>query len=478
MSNSIFELRDSTAARRFVAQGLSLARNGPLTAEKIERGLDWAHRLASEGKPLPAVGFVADIGWAAASMANDRLIDANTSQVDESLFRRYEDYVVGKIAADLSFERAIDAAAVYQDDQREKAISFIIACVCERAQVGGAWLSPAVIKSLINSDPEEWLPETQNEIEQHGLDPLLREHWRRLITQVRNTGNLVGKEDLFELQSGSALVGFAQRVALRQTLQAAEQIGETLPAYKVRPRPSRRQVATRIFDEDTYPVGGFTSISNRGSVESLLHSQLAFMEPDERPDLFDAKYLRQELLYYSRDENQFWRKRVRLIFVLSDDLVAARVKDEQASFQRIILLLGLIKTHVDKLTEWLSEEALGFDFVFVKEGAASLLTDELEILNRLFGHQQETGVAEFHACSRSQFAALVKQRTERNECHLLAAGMKLTPLPEDLTTAFQLLLTHAQPQLWRDEEAIPADNADLVIDVWRWAALHMLEFWV
>ena len=61
---------------------------------------------------------------------------------------------------------------------------------------------------------------------------------------------------------------------------------------------------TRALDEDTYPVGGFTSISTRGSIESLLHSQLAYMETDERPDLFDIKFLRDELLYYARDENQ------------------------------------------------------------------------------------------------------------------------------------------------------------------------------
>ena len=55
---------------------------------------------------------------------------------------------------------------------------------------------------------------------------------------------------------------------------------------------------TRVLDEDQYPVGGYTSISTRGSIESLLHSQLAYMEP-ESPDLFDMKFVRDELFYYS-----------------------------------------------------------------------------------------------------------------------------------------------------------------------------------
>src|SRR5262249_41207132 len=140
-----------------------------------------------------------------------------------------------------------------------------------------------------------------------------------------------------------------------------------LPRHKVRPRSGRQEVPTRVLDEDTYPVGGFSSLSTRGSVESLLHSQLAFMEKQDRPDLFDIKFLRDELLYYSRDDNQFLRRRRTFVFALFPDLVQARFKDAALPFQRIVLLVALLVVAVRKLSEWLSTDALYFKFVFMGE---------------------------------------------------------------------------------------------------------------
>src|SRR5262249_45141676 len=155
----------------------------------------------------------------------------------------------------------------------------------------------------------------------------------------------------------------AQRVALRQVLQAAAQLEASLPAQKPRMLPRRQEVATRILDEDAYPVGGFSSISTRGTVESLLHSPLAFMEPEDRPDLFDIKYLRDELLYYSRDENQFFRRRRTFVFAIYPELTEARFKDPDSPWQRIVLLLGLLVAAVHKWIEWLSTDSLVFEFL-------------------------------------------------------------------------------------------------------------------
>ena len=77
-----------------------------------------------------------------------------------------------------------------------------------------------------------------------------------------------------------------QYVALRQIRQTTAKFESRLPARPVRPLIGRKEVPTRIHDEDQYPVGGYTSLSTRGSIESLLQSQLAYMEK-ETPDLFD-----------------------------------------------------------------------------------------------------------------------------------------------------------------------------------------------
>ena len=92
-------------------------------------------------------------------------------------------------------------------------------------------------------------------------------------------------------------------------VRTARALEADLPRQAPRQRARRFEVPTRFLEEDTYPVGGFSSLSTRGTIESLLHSQLAYMEPDERPDLFDIKFVRDELLYYARDENNFLRRR-------------------------------------------------------------------------------------------------------------------------------------------------------------------------
>jgi hypothetical protein len=149
-------------------------------------------------------------------------------------------------------------------------------------------------------------------------------------------------------------------------------------------------VPTRILDEDQYPVGGYTSISTRGSVESLLHSQLAYMEDAggaREPDLFDVKFARDELFYYSRDENQFLRRRRAFVFVFLGELVtgqvSARYKSPDLDVQPIVLVLSTVLTVVEKLSEWLSTDAIRFELLFVQDGDKRPLADEAKLCELL-----------------------------------------------------------------------------------------------
>jgi len=336
-----YELRDSDEARRFLAQGLWWQRVLPPSAGTVRPVLEWALEAASAGQPLPPVGFVADLGHVAFGLDWELRPGREPPAVPGlpiNLVRTYEDHVLGKVYADWTFQRGSDALRRYEGRDRARGLAFLLNQFRERAGVAGVELSPAVIKSALDTPHPDLLNQGWESLQQGGPQPLLVGLYESLIASARRTPEVLGPEDIFELEHRTALNDMGQRLALRQVLQAAAGFEAALPRHRVRPLARRRDVPTRILDEDTYPVGGFSSLSTRGTIESLLHSQLAFMEKDERPDLFDVKFVRDELLYYARDENQFLRRRRTFVFVMHPDLVGTRFKDSELPYQRGVLL--------------------------------------------------------------------------------------------------------------------------------------------
>src|SRR4051812_5070657 len=116
------ELRDLDVARRYVVEGLWLQRAVKPTAATIKPALEWAMEIASAGRPLPPVGFVADVGHIAfGADADHRSKEAvHVPGWPANLGRQYEDHVLGKLYADWTFERASDALRRYQGKDRVK----------------------------------------------------------------------------------------------------------------------------------------------------------------------------------------------------------------------------------------------------------------------------------------------------------------------------------------------------------------------
>jgi hypothetical protein len=475
-------LRDPDEARLFLFQGLWLQRILPPSPASVRAPLEWSLEIAASGQPLPPVGFVADLGhvafgldWQARTGRDDRLVPG----VPPTLLRAYEDHVLGKLYTDWTFAEAGEYLRTYEGRDRARGLAFVLDEFRKRAGFAGVELSPGIIKAALEDAPEEALARAWESLDREGLQPRLGELLHALVTAVRRTAEVLGPEDLFELKRRTALEPLGQRVALRQVLQAAARFEAALPRTRPRPPAERREVPTRILDEDTYPVGGFASLSNRGTVESLLHSQLGYME-GERPDLFDIKYLRDELLYYSRDENQFLRRRRTFAFALFPDLVHARFKDAALPYQRVILLLALLLVLVRRLSDWLSTDALKFVFIFLGDGSAtSPLDAEWALLRTLLQEQIENGTVELVGLATAEGAA--DQCTlfaRRSLCHCLAIATAKTPFEAADTQVARVSIAGARPVL-ADAGATPAtvETAE-PLDAWQ-AALHqLLRDWI
>lgn len=469
------EIRDTAEARRFVVQSMWMQRVLKPSKETVRTVLRWCMEVTSAGHPLPPPGFAADCGhlaFGAQSEADAERI--HVPGVSPGLVREYEDYVLGKLYADSSFERGSDALAHYGSPRdRAKGLAYLLAQLSEQTGFGGVVFSPGVVRELERAEPADVLAEGWQSLTD-GVSPHIRDQYEALIQCVHNTGETLAPEDVFELEHKTALAGFGPRVALRQMLRVANQFESAMPRYHSPGRSRHVEVATQILDEDNYPVGGFTSISNRGSVESLLHSQLAYMERDEemRPDLFDIKFLRDELLYYSRDENQFFRRRRTFVFVLHPSLVETRVKDADLPCQRIILTLAAIQALVEKLIEWLAEESLQFEILMPESGA---LATETELIEMVFRDQIANGTVDVLAFDLQNLSAHCASHARRSLTHcLIVSRVDEIPAMEDaLLTRF--VINQPVPSVGIDRDALSVSESNTTMEAWERGVVELVN---
>jgi len=362
--------------------------------------------------------------------------------------------------------------------EQARGLAFLIDQLRDRAGFSGVMLSPGILKSMLEGPPEEVLTAGWQSLERDGPQPRLLSLLESLIAAVRLTAEVLGPEDLFELEHGTALRDLGERVALRQVLQAATFLETALPQRRPRTLPHRQQVPTRMLDESTYPVGGFASLSNHGSIESLLQSQLAYMERADRPDLFDAKYLRDELLYYSRDENEFLRRRRTFAVVLFSDLVHTRFKDAVLRWQRGVLMLALLYVAIRKLCDWLSTDALSFVF-FLPAGDPDPLKPERELLEILLREQIANQTVEIVRFAKpGEVENECRRRSRRSLCHCLAISTDGRTLVTEDTVLTRLQINGPQPVLRSEEKESDLPQADDPVEGWCAGLQQLLERWM
>ena len=299
-------------------------------------------------------------------------------------------------------------------------------------------------------------------------------------------GRFGEKRNLFELERGTALKDFGQRLALRQILEASDLFEQSVPWQPVKPIHRNRKVVTNILDEDLYPVGGYTSISNRGTIESLLHSQLAYLEEDtERPDLFDIKFLRDELLYYSRDENQFFRRR-RVFFIgIGPDFTQARVKDDDLGFQRSIVMLSLLYVTIQTITHWLSDDSLTFIICFPDDleshkNSSYKLREEQELLELLLHQEMEQKIVQVRNLPFQDIVEDVSRLSRKSLCHVMMISWKNADELASIPNIYQMTLDieHPLPVLAIDEEMIFLEETDSLEQAWQDLFLLLLRAWI
>ena len=387
---------------RYLAESFWFRRIGQPTVAGFKDVLSWAECLALDGLAVPPLGILADIGQLVLGH-RDFVHGAPDTTVPQwlplDLLRAYEDGVLGRLSTDRDFARAGAAVNASESQRLSTAMAFLIHRICARGGVDGVPINPALLKRLLDQPLNALLASGWDGLESKAERPEITEQYRTMTTEFVHLGRVLSPAEVFELDHHAALSGFSQRLALRQTLELIDRLATHLRVWSPQAVWQSAQVATHAATQSRYPSGGLTSVSQRGTMESLLQSQLMYMseEGEDRPDLFDIKWIRDELLYYSRDDSHFFRPRVTYAILLSADLSSTRLLYPELGVQGILTVLASVVLVVRELLRVMSRLSLRVAIICEQSRLTdSRLDDERELLELLLRDACQSGVVEVH----------------------------------------------------------------------------------
>jgi hypothetical protein len=309
--------------------------------------------------------------------------------------RGYEDHLLARLVSDrrwLQLEEAYLAAPV---SARPAATGLLVERLVTKLKAPQAGrFSQAAVRRVAQRPPHEVGEEGVVVLAQdETLAARLHEQLTLFARAARRERALLSDAEVFLLENVGTLEGLAARVAMAHLAEAAQAVEEQLPPRMKPPAQRGGEAPTTLEQESALPVGGWSSLTTSGSPESLVTSELIYMEPEgsERPDLFDVRFVEGELLYYARDESVALRRHRTLCLVLDASLDAARLLDESERHQRLLWALASVTAVVRKLSGWLSHEALNFELVFVRRPQAHPLQAEQGVVALLLREWQERG---------------------------------------------------------------------------------------
>lgn len=235
----------------------------------------------------------------------------------------YENLLLGTMLQEPSFVEARERLSTH-GEVRVRASQRLVELLLQTFGIHyPEWLSldPAHLRDISPPPVQDISPRLHMErLNERLHDPALFSD--ALTTMLRGISNnvywkeLLKEEDLFEIENWEVLNTEAKRIGSRQIAEVERRLGEfRLP--RVQLRDEAMEVETDFDDDTTYPTGGFSGLTTRGSFENLVRSELVYMEEGKGMSMFDLRYVENELLYYLRNDGVMRRKR-RFVHIILD----------------------------------------------------------------------------------------------------------------------------------------------------------------
>jgi len=322
---------------------------------------------------------------------------------ERALAVRYERECLGRILALPLFASAFDILVTCPD--QAKARSHLLGVIVRR--LAPFWpvraqLNPGEIRELnlaaVIVDPSGAAAEFEKLFDLPS-DTFFGEQLSEFLSAANEQlrwDDLITEDDLFELTNLQQLSSDHLRLGCRQLHELSRRL-ESVSLAELDLAPNEDGDSTAFLDETQYPTGGLAGMTNRGSFENLVLSELIYMDEvaTERTSIFELRYLENELLFYLRDEGTLRRRR-RTIHFIVDARDHLRRKTTGFDYQNSIVIQGLCLRIMADLKAIFPIDSVHFEFHFLPIGDEKFLEGEIEMLRVILADDVKHGWVKFH----------------------------------------------------------------------------------
>lgn len=362
--------------------------------------------------------------------ASDGEEDSSVWTPEQIVFRqRYERELLGRILQLPAVQEAIEIVRLAPDPEPllERLLELIVGKIAPMMPREYT-LNPAMMRGFaVKSERYDvYLNESQFASEIAVDDPFSAVLTATLekVSQSMRWSELLQEEDLFELAHWEQLSTEHLRIGCRQLIEVERRLGE-IDITRVSVNEPETEVETAFIDETHVPTGGVAGLTNRGSIESMVVSELAYMEDGPGINLFDLRYLEGEILYYMRDAGTLRRKRRTIHFVVDMDKLFS-VKSPGFDYQFSILAQGLALRILRDVFQIFEADSVEAHFHYVApEEQHDVLLKEVNLLEVLLEDAVKHGWVQFHF---HHDLALEDLQDPKRKTYALVMAHESTPL--------------------------------------------------
>lgn len=148
------------------------------------------------------------------------------------------------------------------------------------------------------------------------VDMALEKIYRKALEDFARQDFRFYADDIFEIGHPGLFERPADRFFFRRMTRAMKGMAFwTRSVFTLKEESS--WVVTKYGEPQTLPLGGYDELTNKGNISSLVTSELAFIDESMDFDLFDYKYLENQLTYFKRDSGAVFRIRRDIVIKVS-----------------------------------------------------------------------------------------------------------------------------------------------------------------